>query len=256
MTTFFERGATEHYDDPRYYDQAYRSRRVDVDFYAGLAAEVDALLELGVGTGRCALACARTGARVVGVDLSSPMLEHAEKRLSRERKAVKERVTLHTGDFREVRLNERFPLVIAPFNTLMHMYTPDDCARTFATIREHLAPGGRLVFDVLMPDLEFLGASLGETFQGRPVSLRGQKFGYQERFDYDPFHQVHTTYICLTSEDDPDDVRLTRLTHRYFFPQELLALMEAHGFEVDSLHGGFANEDVEHGSESLVVRAH
>src|SRR5207248_1120133 len=48
------------------------------------------------------------------------------------------------------------PVVICPFNAMMHLYTADDFARFFTVVRDHLAPGGRFLFDVLNPDLRWL----------------------------------------------------------------------------------------------------
>ena len=60
------------------------------------------------------------------------------------------------GDMRTVRLGERFPLVICPFNTALHLYTREDVERFLARVREHLAPRGELVVDISMPLLEDL----------------------------------------------------------------------------------------------------
>lgn len=67
-------GALAHYADPAYYDKAYGRRRKDVDWYVRLAERVGGpVLEYGVGNGRVAIALARAGFGVVGVDLSPPM---------------------------------------------------------------------------------------------------------------------------------------------------------------------------------------
>jgi hypothetical protein len=62
------RGAVAHYEDAIYYDLAYRRRRADVALYCALASEHPGpVLELGVGTGRVALALARAGVELVGI---------------------------------------------------------------------------------------------------------------------------------------------------------------------------------------------
>ena len=55
------RWATDaHYEDAERYDRTYRLRRHDVAFYREMAGEHGSpVLELGVGTGRVALAIAR-----------------------------------------------------------------------------------------------------------------------------------------------------------------------------------------------------
>ena len=74
----------------------------DIPFYVGLAREADGLVvELAVGTGRVAIPVAQaTGRRVVGIDSSPAMLEHARVR------AVEEGVELdlRQEDIRELEI--------------------------------------------------------------------------------------------------------------------------------------------------------
>src|SRR5262245_54547448 len=57
------------------------------------AAAGGELLELAAGSGRVAIALARKGYHVTGVELSAGMLERARKRTSRMRPEVRERLT-------------------------------------------------------------------------------------------------------------------------------------------------------------------
>jgi ubiquinone/menaquinone biosynthesis C-methylase UbiE len=69
----------EIYDETRGGEQRGDDYAADVD--AHLPAGVGPVLEVGVGTGVVALGLARRGRRVVGVDVSSPMLHRAHGRL-------------------------------------------------------------------------------------------------------------------------------------------------------------------------------
>ncbi|MBM4364353.1 MAG: class I SAM-dependent methyltransferase, partial [Deltaproteobacteria bacterium] len=125
-----DRSATAHYDDPVYYDRAYADRSADVAYYVALArARGGPILEYGVGTGRVALPLARAGFDVVGVDRSGPMLARLRERLALEPRDVAARVRVRSGDFRSLSLSRRFPLVIAPFNALLHLHELDDFER-------------------------------------------------------------------------------------------------------------------------------
>ena len=58
------------------YDTIHRGNGGDVGFYVGLCQGVRRVVEFGVGTGRIALALARAGTEVVGVELDSAGLFH------------------------------------------------------------------------------------------------------------------------------------------------------------------------------------
>lgn len=252
------RGAIAHYEDAAYYDLAYRRRRKDVRFYQALAAKVKGpVLELGAGTGRVALALAQDGKDVVAVEPVPAMRARAAAKAARLPRAARERLELRAGDIRRLRLGRTFPLVIAPFNVLMHLYTRDDIARALATVRRHLAPRGRFVFDVLMPDLRAMLRTPGRLYRGPRVvhPETGQAYEYFEAFEYDAVRQVQLVSMVLQNCEKLEDLRVLPLSQRQFFPEELVALLHASGFSVASRFGDFDQGPLGADSESQVVVA-
>ncbi|MCA9533333.1 MAG: class I SAM-dependent methyltransferase [Myxococcales bacterium] len=251
---FLERGSVAHYEDAPYYHRTYQHRKVDVRWYTELcAARGGSVLELGCGTGRITLPLAKAGVRLTGVDSMPPMLAEAEARLAKLPRAARERVTLRLGDLRTLSLGQSFDTIIAPFNVLMHIYSPAEMANTLARVAEHLAPGGRFVFDVLLPDPALLARNPERTYKGRAVRHpNGERYAYYESFDYDPVAQVLAITIELTNVADPSDVRVQLLTHRQYFPLELEAVLAHAGFEAEARYGDFEGEPLNAYAESQV----
>ncbi|HVU03365.1 MAG TPA: class I SAM-dependent methyltransferase [Polyangiaceae bacterium] len=249
-------GSRAHYDDPVYYDKAYASRRDDVAYYVRLGRlSGGPVLEYGVGTGRIALPLARAGIAVTGVDQSKPMLERLAAALSKEAPDVRGRVRAVHGDMRDARVRGRFPLVIAAFNTLLHLYTREDVERFLASVRAHLAPGGRFVFDVSVPHADYLGADPAKRF-GAP-RFRHPARGlvkYDERFEYDPLAQVLLTEMRFSPADGTAPWTVP-LTHRQFFPREIEALLHYNGFADLEWFGDFTDGPPDWEVDSLVVHA-
>lgn len=251
-------GAEAHYEDGRYYDQAYRRRRHDVRFYVELARKNGGpVLELGVGSGRVALAIAEAGVEVVGVDPMEPMLERAKERVARLPKAARERIELRRGSLERLRLRRRFPLVIAPFNVWMHLYTREQIERGFATVRHHLEPKGRFVFDVLLPDPITMARNPGRRYRGGevPHPRGGVKYRYSEYFSYEPMTQIETTILDFEHPTKKSESFCTPLSQRQFFPAELEALLHYNGFVVESHTGDFSGQAITAATESQVVVA-
>jgi SAM-dependent methyltransferase len=251
-------GSEAHYEDGRYYDQAYRRRRHDVRFYTDLAVRSGGpVLELGVGTARVASAIAKAGIEIVGVEPMAPMLEQARDRLSRLPRATQARVELRQGSLERLRLRRCFPLVIAPFNVWMHLYTREQIERGFATVRHHLEPGGRFVFDVLLPDPVSMARDPSKRYRGGevPHPRGGAKYRYSEYFSYDPMTQVETTIMDFEHPKKKFESFCTPLTQRQFFPAELEALLHYNGFVVESHTGDFGGKPVTAATESQVVVA-
>lgn len=250
-----ERGSREHYDDVTYYDHTYRGRRDDVAFYRDAARRLGSpVLELGAGSGRVSVPLAEDGHAVVGLDPSEPMLERARARAA-ERGIAADGLTLHRGDMRDFKLGARFPLVIAPFNVLMHLYDPDDFARCFACVAEHLAPGGRFVFDVRVPQLKELARDPDRAYSTRPFVHPTLKrtVRYTETFRYDAVSQVQ--YVTMRFQPPRGRAIETVLAHRQIFPAELRALLRLGGLRLAKRSGDFTGRPLGPGDDVQIIEA-
>ena len=233
--------ARSHYSEPLYYDRCYADRNQDIAFYKRLASSAQDVLEYGCGSGRIAIPIARGGARVVGVDDSTPMLQRLEGKLQNEPQEVRERLTIVAGDMRNKKLEQRFDLVICAFNTFLHLYERRDAEGFLARVREHLKPGGVFAFDVSVPAPVELARDPRRPY--RVPRLRHPDSGlvvrYAEYFDYDPMTQLLRVTMRFEPVDKAKSPWSVLLSHRQYYPQEIEALLHYNGFVVDSVHPDF-----------------
>ncbi|HEY6079259.1 MAG TPA: class I SAM-dependent methyltransferase [Polyangiaceae bacterium] len=248
-------GATEHYADAAYYTKTYAERTHDVEYYVRRARRSKGpVLEYGIGNGRVALAIARAGIAVTGIDLSQVMLDSLAEQLAKAPKQQRSRVTFRQGDMREIRLRQRFPLVIAPFNCVMHLYERRDMEAFLARVREHLAPGGRFVFDFSVPQGEDLSRDPDKAYGAPRIRhpTTGELTRYAERFEYDRLRQL----LLIQMEFSPEGKGkpwTVPLTHRQFFPREMEALLHYNGFSEIFFTGDFTDQAADQHVDSLVV---
>lgn len=249
-------GALAHYEDPAFYAQTHRRRIEDIAYYTHLARRAGTVLEYGIGSGRIAISMAHAGASVVGVDHSRAMLRDLTRRLALEPTKVAKRVVARFGDMRRLNLRRRFPLVVAPFNVLLHLYTRIDVERFLARVRHHLAPRGRFVMDISMPLPEDLARDPMRAFHApRFKHPSAGVVQYREYFDYDRARQVLFVTAELTPVSAPGDTFAIPLAHRQFFPREWEALLHYNGFTIEHMYGDFARTPLTSGSDTLVVHA-
>jgi SAM-dependent methyltransferase len=248
-------GAKGHYEDPAYYAKTYKDRRHDIDYYVRLARQSKGpVLEYGVGNGRIALHVARAGIELYGVDLSQPMLDDFEQRLKLEPKQVRSRVSLAQGDMRTYELGKRVPLVYAPFNCFLHLYTRLDVEAFLARVKAHLAPGGRFVFDFSVPHGEDLSRDPERSYGSPKIRhpTTGELVKYAERFEYDRLRQLLLIWMEFEPEEGGKPWRVP-LTHRQFFPREVEALLHYNGFSDIFFTADFTDQPADQWVDSMVV---
>jgi SAM-dependent methyltransferase len=219
----------------RLYDPWSRSVVEDVAFYVEEARRSRGpVLELGVGTGRVAVPIASAGIRVVGVDTSAGMLEVARERA---RLAAVE-VDLRQGDLRDPPVDERFPLVVCPFRSLLHMETDVDRRAALRAVARSLEPGGRFVFDVFAPGADDIADTHGRWLEREP--------GIWERADWN--EETRTLILRVRGRDAESEMSLAWLS-----VAEWKDLLRDEGFVVDAMYGWFDRSAWRGGEDSIWI---
>jgi SAM-dependent methyltransferase len=260
-------GSREHYADAALYDYEYRRRRADVAFYRELAKKrlgdpakakpgAARILELGAGSGRVTIALARAGYEVVAIDASPAMLSKLRSRVAALPQAVARRITVVQGDLRDFKLkDEKFPLAVAVFNVLEHLYTRVEVDACLRQVVQHLAPGGAFAFDVQLPDLAWLIRDpmkrWARTRFTDPTS--GRAMLYSTNHDYDPVAQIALIRLYYEPADGKGPTKIVKLSQRKFYPAELEALVAHAGLRMVQRYGDFGWEPLSPTSESQVL---
>jgi SAM-dependent methyltransferase len=195
------------------------------------------ILDLGCGTGNHAIPLARRGYDVVGVDISEAMLERARA------KAGAGGPEFELGDIRDVRLGRAFDAVLVLFAVLGYQRADDDVLAALRTAREHLRPGGLLLFDVWYGPavLRERPGHRERTVEDGPRRLVRSSDG---RLDTD--RNICTVDFRLQRFVGDELVEATEETHemRYFFPDELEQFLADAGLRLLRL-GAFPDVDAE-----------
>jgi SAM-dependent methyltransferase len=223
----------------------YRERP-DVEFFVEAAMESGGpVLEIGCGTGRVLIPTARAGIKIVGLDLSQPMLDVCQERLSNEPEEIQARAQLVKADMRDFELGNMFSLITTPFRPFQHLTSVNDQLSCLKCIHRHLVDEGRFILDIFNPSLESLtredtGEEIGEepeftTPDGRKV-IRRHKIVSQDRFNQ--VNDVELIYYVTYADGSKK-----RLVHsfpmRYLFRFEAEHLLARCEFEVEHVYAGF-----------------
>ncbi|MGD0363450.1 MAG: class I SAM-dependent methyltransferase [Bryobacteraceae bacterium] len=233
----------------------YQSRR-DVDFYVNLCRQAGEALELGCGTGRILIPAAQAGCFVTGLDQSKNMLARCRAKADALPHDTRRRVTLVEADMTRFHLSRTFKLAIAPFRPIQHLTTVGEQLSFLECVREHLEPGGRLVFDVFNPNLASLAAEInaGEIEDTPELSLPDGRrlrrtFRVVRKRRAEQCHDIELIYYL-------DGRRIVQsFPLRYFFRFELEHLLARAGFEVSALYGALDGSPFTDQSPEMIFTA-
>jgi SAM-dependent methyltransferase len=236
------------FNDPRLvavYDAAFGWARDD-EYFLAVASEsgLARVLDLGCGTGRLTLAMAAAGHSVTGVDPATASIEAAR------RKPGAERVTWIVGTSAE--LEGSFDVAVLTSHVAQFLVTDEEWDRTFADVQRALAPAGRLAFDTRDP-LDRTWEQWNRVDSRRAVAM--------------PDGSVVEMWTEVTAVRDglvdftihyqfPDaDELVSTATLRFRSEAEIRGSLQALGFTVETVYGGWGREPVGQGDGELLVIA-
>lgn len=244
----------------RYYDAEHHDKDEDLPLYSDVVEEYgDPVLIVGAGTGRVALALAKAGHAVHGIEMERAMLERARRKLDAQSADVHSRVTLHAGDALTLPLEVQANVTIIPYNTFMHFSQQADQLRLLGRIRTWTAPDGVLIIDLPNAGEAFAGMDTGAVTLERsflePES--GHMVMQHSVSELDRVEQVMSV-TWIYDEIDADGVvrrTLAPVTNRYYFAAEVQLLLRASGFDTVEFYGDFDFSPFVDGAPRMIVMA-
>src|SRR5262245_59160513 len=193
-------------------------------------------LELGIGTGRVAIPLAQHAVEVFGVDLAPAMLDILRSKPEAHHLHATLGDMTDAATLAAVSDRARYDLVYCVFNTLTVLPDPLAQRRCLAAAMSVLAPNGRLVLELLVPDLGTFDKSrrrvrhLGRHGDGTIV----------ETARLDPVAQTIDFEVMVFSPTA--GVTLQAVHSRYVWPHELDLMAEFAGLRPIVHYGNWTHE--------------
>jgi len=240
----------------RLYDWEHDRYLADVDVHVAFARRFGGpVLELACGSGRLLAPLAAAGFNVTGVDSSAAMLERARQRLAArglQAQLVQQRIEA-------LKLDAQYRTIIVGLDSFGLLVRRDDQLGTLRAARQHATHDGRLILDLANgnqrgasePPEELLhDLTMPDPETGRPITkfiLRRPR----------PAEQLDELMFFYDEQDERGYLKrsMVELRLRWFTRFELELLLQAAGWQIDELYGGYDLADFGPDSERLLIVA-
>ena len=236
----------------RFYDTIYHQVRDGVDniYYLNKVRQAKGkVLEVGVGTGRLFTENLKAGADVYGIDSSAAMLDVLLRKLNKEQQG---RVSLQ--NVTNFRFPFTFDLIIAPFRVFMHLLTKEEQLKALQNVYDHLNPGGRLIFDLFVPDIKVVDEGLKDYVDFEGEYEPGKKIQRIVSTNPDLITQlIHVRFLFVWDEDNDVKQGEWEVPMRFFFRYELEHLIERSNFEDYKIYGDFEENSLNSNSLEFLI---
>lgn len=219
-----------------YYDLLYRDKdyQTEVDYVDQLIKKINpeakTILDLGCGTGIHAYLLAKKGYMITGVDFSEEMINLANEKKRSDYKSCENSLTFYHADIRDIKLEQKFDVVISLFHVISYINENEDLKKVFSNIKNSLLPNGVFICDFWY----------GPGVLSDPPAIRIKRLKNQNlrvtRVAEPEVHSnrnvVDVNYTLFIEDKAEKKMFEFKEKHsmRYFFEPEFRILLDWHGF--------------------------
>lgn len=254
----------DHYHDPlltRLYD-LQNPWGPDCDFYLSLAKDHSPplkVLDLGCGTGLLTTAFARAGHEVTGVDPALEMLNIAI------RKPFGEKVMWVKATAQTFSSEDRFDLIFLSGHAFQVFLSDEDIQAALTAMRNHLAPNGRIAFEIRNPEVKawqnWTPENTRESFTLPPSNTFSTPEDIEVWHDIDNVEDYGTgklvrynTLYRKISASQNNAVK-TSATIRFLSKEELLSHLDQADLAPQEIYGDWDYSPIKPDSKEIIVIA-
>ncbi len=220
-----------------YFDQIFPVKPACLKFLVTRSSH-GKVLDVGCGSGDMALALAKQGMHVVGIDLDHEMIETAKQKSTEEERVTftqADMLTFHEGSY---------SLIYCIGNTLVHLHDLKQMSTFIKHCYEMLEPNGQLVIQIVNYD-----RILKDKVTSLPT-IKNNELTFVRDYEHVNGKIRFKTQLITPDKTFANEVELYPLVR-----SELEGLLAKAGFEEVCAYGGFDGSEWQPDSFPLIVTA-
>jgi SAM-dependent methyltransferase len=225
---------TEVYDLTKKIGQSFGG---DIEYYRDKLKNCKGLiLEAMVGSGRVIIPLLESGLNVEGVDYSHEMLESCRQHCNEFELKPK----LYESNLQDLSLPNKYEAIIIPGGSFLLIEKREESIKALKRLYEHLEPGGKLILDLFLPDINF---EVGKILRTSTFPLpNGDTITLEDKLvEVDFFNQYKVSHLKYEKWRKGNLIQ-TELQHfalRWYGVEEFKLVLESIGFSKVIVSDGF-----------------
>lgn len=228
--------------EAEFYDFAWGEVRNDIDYYRNRLKGAHSILDCMCGTGRIAIALARAGFVVDGIDSSAEMLRRARLKCRLLPQPIRHRLHWKVGDITRADMGKGHDAAIIGLNSYGLILSQTSRIRALKRIHRALRPGGRL-FLALDSVRSYRRIRDGVPFfvSARPTKPNGPLYAWimaETGSRADPVRST-TLHLVLSRSGKPLKSCVTATTTAVIAPAKARSELSRAGFQLAKLFGDY-----------------
>jgi len=227
------------YHNPKLYEEEYASLADDINFWINYVKEnrINSVLELGCGNGRIGLKLIPWIKKYVGIDLSDEFLKDFNCKLSCAQYDTN--IAIKKCDMTNFSFDEKFELIILPFNAISHLYSIDQVNGMLSCVSKHMKDNSRFIIDCFNPNINFLHTHTQRVqcneFIMKETNEKISVYETNEYFSDTQVNYIKRFYVNCTKGTELE----LHLPMKMYYPMELNALLKLNDFIIIEKYGDY-----------------
>ena len=238
------------YDNPEFYINEFINYKDDIYFWPKIIQmfKPRKVLEIGIGNGRLINLLHELVDIYDGIDFSSELVNYCTEKYNYRN------VNIYNQDLKKSSLNDKYDLIILPFNVINNFYSEKDIADALNNIKKMCNENTIVVIDTINPKINDL-IDRKEFIKTNLFYINGQLVSV---FENKIFDNVNCT--CIYGKryinENGKVLKESVLPNRIFFYTELMLLLKHYGFDIIDIYGDYNFEQISNWSRKqiLVIR--
>lgn len=239
------------YDNPYLYEIEFKDYHDDMYFWPQIVQGYNSknLLEIGCGIGRVAKLVAPVVEKYTGLDFSKEFIDYFKEK---EKKFISQyNISLINQDMKKIHINEKYDMIILPFNVFVYLYTDEDIKNFFLGLEKVCSKNTIIIIDLANNQEEDF-ININYRLCNEINDLNNRKIKLYEKHTYDEDNKIIYYSKKYISDDEKQEVILN-LPVKVYTVDDFVRFAKQYNYKFEIVYGDYDKSDYSKNSRKQII---